>query len=119
MHSRSGKKNGNTLSRVRMNWKIHPPWQLAPLGPRDCLRGRIFQNTPPIGSALLQCLAKILKFRGLLGPCDLKRVFQNDYSITWGVRPNDYNNTWGGSIGTTKSDYVREAVIYVLAEFVR
>ena len=72
---------GNSLwkkewPRVGMNWKIRPPRQFAPLGPRDCLRGRIFQNTPPIGSALLQCFAKILKFRGLLGPCDLKGYFK-------------------------------------------
>ena len=43
IHSHSGKKNGNTLPRVGMNWKIHPLGRFAPLGPRDCLRGRILQ----------------------------------------------------------------------------
>ena len=43
-----------------MNWKIRPPRQFVPIGPQDwpqganCLRGRIFQNTPPLGSVLLQ-----------------------------------------------------------------
>ena len=43
-------KNGNTLPRVGMNWKKRPPRQLAPLGPRDCLRapesGGVFSKTP-------------------------------------------------------------------------
>ena len=44
-----------------LNWKIRPHWQFAPLGPWDCLRGRIFQYTPPLGSVLLQFFSRIGK----------------------------------------------------------
>ena len=37
----------------RMNWKIRPPRQFAPLGLWDCLWGRIFQYIPPLGSVLV------------------------------------------------------------------
>ena len=54
IHSHSEKKNGNTLPRVGMNWKIHPPGQFAPFGPRDWLRGRILQYIPSLGCVLVQ-----------------------------------------------------------------
>ena len=45
-------KNGNTLPRVGMNWKIRPSRQSAPLGPRDCLKGAYF----PIHPSSRQCI---------------------------------------------------------------
>ena len=42
-----------------------PPRKFARLGPRDCLRGRIFQYTPPLGSVLLQPEAYQLHFSAL------------------------------------------------------
>ena len=55
------KKNANTLPRVGKNWKILPPQQFAPLGPQgaNCLRGRIFQYIPPLGSVLLKYFLKM------------------------------------------------------------
>ena len=53
-------------SRVRMNWKIRPPRQFAPIDPLDCPRAisqalgcklpqeAFFQYIPPLGSVLLQ-----------------------------------------------------------------
>ena len=50
IHSRAGKKNGNTLPRVGMDWKIRSPRQFAPLGNLSGLgvqivSGGVFSNT--------------------------------------------------------------------------